>query len=168
MEWRALLEVAHDAWDAHVRDFYLRNGAWPSNDLGVSQALWSLENVDSFDPLSHDGWVYVMGPSEWVRGGDGPPDEPHKIGYSKNPDSRLKQVQTGHPKPLSIAWKARATVGVERAIHDSLAPSRMAGEWFRNDGRTEAVLCHWHYALWMLADAARGSTTLADGSEVLL
>lgn len=56
-----------------------------------------------------------------------------KIGYSKNPESRLKELQTGYPDTLSILLIIPGTVSTERAIHDMFDASRLKGEWFRPD-----------------------------------
>ena len=53
-----------------------------------------------------------------------------KIGYSANPASRLKQLKTGCPFPLSIAAVIQGTVQDERALHQKFAHLRGQGEWF--------------------------------------
>lgn len=57
-----------------------------------------------------------------------------KIGFSGNPERRLKQLQTGHPKPLDLYHKEEVNPGLvkalERVIHRTLAHKRKNGEWF--------------------------------------
>jgi len=59
----------------------------------------------------------------------------YKIGISKHPDIRLKQVQTGSPEPVKIVL--RKLIGdeknarrLEMKIHQQLKPFRRNGEWF--------------------------------------
>ena len=56
---------------------------------------------------------------------------PVKIGTAKDPDARLKTLQTGNPEPLAgiAAW--RALPYEERALHERFAEHRIRGEWFR-------------------------------------
>ncbi len=60
---------------------------------------------------------------------------PCKIGISDKPDKRLKQVQTGSPQKLVIAfafrvWNRKFAQVVEAAFHVSHAEQRLNGEWF--------------------------------------
>jgi hypothetical protein len=58
-----------------------------------------------------------------------------KIGVSRNVRTRLRELQTGNPEPLSVehvipyasAYKAYA---VEDALQEQFAARRLAGEWF--------------------------------------
>jgi hypothetical protein len=67
----------------------------------------------------------------YIIGSDNPP---YKIGISKNPERRLKNLQTGHPYKLKI-WELRKTESkktklLESVIHKHLDSYRMSGEWF--------------------------------------
>lgn len=53
-----------------------------------------------------------------------------KIGYSTDPKSRLKGLQTGSPVQLEIVGTWAATQSDERAIHGLLSPSHVHLEWF--------------------------------------
>jgi|SRR4051794_10521907 hypothetical protein len=58
-----------------------------------------------------------------------------KIGISKDPWQRLKDLQTGNPFELVLFAVARvgtyATArALELAVHVTLAPFRLVGEWF--------------------------------------
>lgn len=60
---------------------------------------------------------------------------PCKIGISDNPDKRLKQVQTGSPNRLVVAfafrvWNRKFAQVVEGSFHAGHAEHRMQGEWF--------------------------------------
>lgn len=57
-----------------------------------------------------------------------------KIGISKTPERRLKQLQTGHPKKL-VLYKVREVDAVsakklEAIIHRTCGNYRLKGEWF--------------------------------------
>ena len=57
-----------------------------------------------------------------------------KIGFSGNPEKRLKQLQTGHPRTLELFHKEEVNPALvkplERVIHRTLAHKRRNGEWF--------------------------------------
>ena len=59
---------------------------------------------------------------------------PVKIGFSADPDKRLKQLQTGHPVQLTLFHKEEVAAvqvrGLEKAIHNQLRHKRQQGEWF--------------------------------------
>ena len=69
-----------------------------------------------------------------------------KIGWSKNPQIRLKQLQTGNSLELRLVKVYDAPKVKERLIHRMLMirRSRCQGEWF-NLTETQAVelLDHW-------------------------
>lgn len=56
-----------------------------------------------------------------------------KIGFSKNPEKRLAELQTGYPDTLTILLMIPGTEATERAIHREFEASRLKGEWFRPD-----------------------------------
>lgn len=86
--------------------------------------------------------IYVIGPS--IRG-------PLKIGKAKDPSSRLRQLQTGHPEKLHVlltGWGEEDSTGdfysvpdslVEKAFHHKFRNARMNGEWFNIT--TEDICC---------------------------
>ena len=55
-----------------------------------------------------------------------------KIGRSKNPEKRLKQLQTGSPYKLRLLASVRNKGLLEKSLHESLRPFKQAckGEWF--------------------------------------
>jgi Meiotically Up-regulated Gene 113 (MUG113) protein len=61
-------------------------------------------------------------------GGD---DGPVKIGTAKDPDQRLKTLQTASPVPLTGLCAWRGFSGEEAEIHQRFADHRIRGEWFR-------------------------------------
>ena len=58
------------------------------------------------------------------------PDGPVKIGWSLNPDRRIKDFQTAHPFPLQIIRTIAAPMAGEKALHRHFKPLRLSGEWF--------------------------------------
>ena len=67
----------------------------------------------------------------YIIGSDNPP---YKIGISKDPEKRLRNIQTGHPYKLKILelreTNAKRTRLLESVIHKHLDNYRMKGEWF--------------------------------------
>jgi len=66
------------------------------------------------------GFVYVIGP------GDGPV----KVGFSTNPDARLRSLQNGSGAALSVLHVRPGTRRDEADLHKRLRPHRVHGEWF--------------------------------------
>ena len=69
-------------------------------------------------------YIYVIGGLE----------PPFKVGISKNPQKRLKSLQTGHPYPLQIHSLTETCVTktklLETVIHRHLKMYKTNGEWF--------------------------------------
>jgi predicted GIY-YIG superfamily endonuclease len=59
---------------------------------------------------------------------------PYKIGLSKHPEKRLKQLQTGFPYKLHVHYThevdEKQVRNVEKAIHKIMNYNRTHGEWF--------------------------------------
>lgn len=57
-----------------------------------------------------------------------------KIGYSKYPEKRLKQLQTGHPEELRLYYfqsvSSENVKLMEQAIHSTNRHKKIKGEWF--------------------------------------
>lgn len=51
-----------------------------------------------------------------------------KIGIAKNPESRLKFLQTGQPMDLHLLWSVPGSF--ESQLHERFAEYRVRGEWF--------------------------------------
>lgn len=55
-----------------------------------------------------------------------------KIGYAKNPERRLKQLQTGSAYPLIILKTIpNATKRLEKELHFKFRHYKLEGEWFK-------------------------------------
>lgn len=66
-------------------------------------------------------YVYVVGTS-WSTA--------VKIGFSKNPWARAKELQTGNASKVEVLAHFRCSTNSEVELHDVLAEFRHAGEWF--------------------------------------
>lgn len=53
-----------------------------------------------------------------------------KLGFSNDPEKRLKYLQTGNHRRLLLVASWPGTHADERALHARLAPYRIGGEWF--------------------------------------
>lgn len=89
--------------------------------------------------------IYVMGQQnkQWKS-------LPVKIGYSGDPNKRLKEIQTGNPYRLCIRKTICATQKEERETHRVLREFKTNGEWFIFDD----------YAVGILDEILRSSTHL--------
>jgi Meiotically up-regulated gene 113 len=58
--------------------------------------------------------------------------ELYKIGFSNNPSSRLKGIQTHNPYKCSILYKIKDPFGtLEKDLHSKFHSLRINGEWFK-------------------------------------
>ena len=70
------------------------------------------------------GYVYFIGSDD--------PDFKHiKIGYSKSPQDRLKQLQTSCPVKLRVLSQIEGNLSIESDIQRKFKGCRLEGEWFR-------------------------------------
>ena len=56
-----------------------------------------------------------------------------KIGRSRHPQKRLKQLQTGNPNKLKLIKSFKSQGWREGLIHERLKDFRLEGEWFNYD-----------------------------------
>ena len=56
-----------------------------------------------------------------------------KIGRSKDPQKRLKQLQTGNPNKLKLIAEFKGEGWKENYLHERLKSYRLEGEWFSYD-----------------------------------
>ena len=74
-----------------------------------------------------ENYVYFMEDGEYI-----------KIGVSTDPTSRLRQIQTGNPRPIGVwlAWgycSAKNAFQTEAWLHARFADKQTIGEWFKLD-----------------------------------
>ena len=64
----------------------------------------------------------------------GPKNGPIKIGYSKSPEKRIGELQTGCPEKLYLHYTAKVDDNkaeiIEHLIHRANNHKRINGEWF--------------------------------------
>lgn len=96
--------------------------------------------AESHDPLpacltrgsTRFGWIYCIRDD---RAGV------VKIGFSVNPDRRLKQLQTANASTLRLIAAIYSTADFEALLHWSNKSRRLHGEWFDDaDGSISSVL----------------------------
>ncbi len=68
-----------------------------------------------------------------------------KIGFSDDPDDRLRSIQTGCPYPVRLLGTQQfetrnAAQAREKELHDKFGARRVHGEWFFADIRDELLL----------------------------
>jgi hypothetical protein len=56
----------------------------------------------------------------------------YKVGVSKHPKKRIKQLQTGNGEELTLieSFPSNFPHKVETALHNGYAPDKKRGEWF--------------------------------------
>lgn len=72
------------------------------------------------------------------------PEGFHKIGVSKNPQKRLKNIQTCIPYELNIENVIvcdKKAYEIEKIIHNSLTNFNIRGEWFELPHSARVYLC---------------------------
>lgn len=57
-----------------------------------------------------------------------------KIGYSANPEKRLKELQTGNPLKLKLVTTIPGSYETEKALHLYFTRNKREGEWFHLTG----------------------------------
>lgn len=87
---------------------------------------------DAEDDLEgYKGYVYFIGPES---------GDTVKIGYSKNPWARLRDLQTATTEKLRVIATVRTTESTEFTTHELFAEQRIKGEWFSVDGVLSSVI----------------------------
>jgi hypothetical protein len=92
-----------------------------------------------------------------------------KIGFSKAPERRVGQLQTGHPAPLVLYHKEAVNNdlvrALEKVIHRTLAHKRKGGEWFALT--PEDAVFEIQHALMKHGDNLNLHTMLRNGTVIL-
>ena len=81
-------------------------------------------------------------------------DPPYKVGISRDPERRLKGLQTGHPYPLKLHYVKETEISktklLEQVIHRHLKLCKTNGEWF--DMNLKDLLLEVDYAVIRYGD----------------
>lgn len=113
---------------ASLMAWYRTHGKWTSKQWAYVQAMALKNRIKRLNakvkkPKSY--YLYAISDGRYV-----------KLGYSCNPRSRLKAMQTGHPEPLELVWtleagdsEAEASV-LERKLHRYCDDFQRRSEWF--------------------------------------
>lgn len=112
---------------------YKTNAYRIAKEHGISLNTDSWEEIwDLLDKYDEPTYLYAIGE---VGGKE------VKLGVSKNPGYRLKQLQTGHPAKL-VLWGfcKEASPLTEKEVHKFLAKDRIEGEWFSLTEATRLVV----------------------------
>lgn len=94
----------------------------------ISKAKAWLDGVEMIDG-DGDGWVYFFQCGENV-----------KIGFSRNWERRLKEIQTSAPLPIKVLRVQKGTEAGEAALHARFRSLHVHLEWFRYDGELKRML----------------------------
>jgi hypothetical protein len=62
-----------------------------------------------------------------------------KIGWARDPERRIAQLQTAQPSPLKMIGVLPGTQKAEREVQAMFAHGRMRGEWFKRSAVLEGV-----------------------------
>jgi hypothetical protein len=73
--------------------------------------------------MSNTKYVYLIQSLE---------DGYYKIGVSKHPNKRIKELNTGNASPLKLVeiFQSEQAHKIERILQNRLTPFRKTGEWF--------------------------------------
>ena len=98
--------------------------------VSFGSILDAIKNIDIED---EDLFIYVAKEELSNR---------YKIGISKNPSKRLKQLNVGNPETLVLIHKHKASQGFkeETLIHKILEKKSIRSEWFKSDSDLSFLL----------------------------
>jgi len=113
-------------------DIYRMAGDAMAGGNSIESLLSMLKDMDVED-LPPDRYVYVA--QEQTSGR-------YKVGISKDPESRVKQLNIGNPEPLILRHAYLATEHgylSESLAHESLKSNHLRSEWFDSDSSIESM-----------------------------
>lgn len=88
-----------------------------------------------------------------------------KIGMTGHFDTRLAQIRTASPEPISVVGVVAADKSLEQSLHAEFAASRLSGEWFEP---TDALLERIARILQDQTDFAQQKPLPADDEHTML
>ena len=103
---------------------------WGRTESTLNEILSALEAFD-VPPGMENMYVYAMREADTGR---------IKLGISRDPEARLKQLQTGNSQRLELVAYRKASAGYqdEKELHLMNANRHIRGEWFNENARLEA------------------------------
>ena len=125
-------KVLKDKYNRNVAKKYSLNELEEMYSESYKIKVSDIENIYNYYlSKKNRGYVYVIGNLEYGF---------CKIGFSKKPYSRLKQLQTGAPFKLYVLRKYKGTIYDEKMLQKKYYKYQTHGEWFRIDGRLKSAL----------------------------
>jgi hypothetical protein len=116
-------------------------------------------------------YVYFIAALRPHRKGKGT-NTPIKIGYSKDPEGRVAELQTGNPAPLKISAlmlcrNKHEAMLLESTLHEIAGKrhTRLAGEWFIIKGSCKSLIEDALLKAKMVADPVLSAEQLAKQAE---
>jgi hypothetical protein len=88
-----------------------------------------------------------------------------KIGWTRDPRKRLKDLQTGSPVELYLIGAIPGGREDERAMHERFALSRMHGEWFALTGEMHELVIERGELVCREIETARANRAYFDARE---
>jgi hypothetical protein len=67
----------------------------------------------------------------------------YKLGYSQDPEARLKGLQTSNAKPLVLLGTTEGSIEDEKRYHKLLTKDQLVGEWFSANPKLFETLMAW-------------------------
>lgn len=117
---------SEDARTAHsLASWWLEHKSWTTAQWVYAKSLVARSTRKRPAKKPSKYYVYAVSDGEFV-----------KIGFSNNIQSRIKSMQTGHPRPLKCIWKyyagdkATDAKRMEGKLHRYCKKHRVRGEWF--------------------------------------
>jgi hypothetical protein len=116
---------AHDA--RSINNYYRLNGfITPRQEAYAHSLINQVERAQTPRKTAPNGYsLYAISDGAFV-----------KLGYSKSPKTRMRDMQTGQPTKLEILWELRVAESeslaqkAERKLHRYCKAYRKRGEWF--------------------------------------
>lgn len=105
-----------------------------------------LEQIEArAERLTFDLQEWILQPERKVRSARGQiyfvrAGENVKIGFTRNVEQRLAQLQTFFPFPLELLLAMPGSLLTERQLHHRFRFSRVTGEWFRYSTEVQAFV----------------------------
>jgi len=101
--------------------------------------LWQRNRIQGkfTHPIWGEAWdLYALSPMEEKRGRSfvyfiQTESGPIKIGHSKNPEERMRAMQTAHHEELTMLFQLSGGAWMEEQMHRRFYRSHLRGEWFK-------------------------------------
>lgn len=126
VQLRELDEIKRRLVEVELIDESFQPIRWDKRQYKKAGSLPDGESLDGYN-----GYIYFIADDRL---------ETVKIGYSRNPWARVKDLQIGRGDRLSVVATVKTTEASEVDIHHILADERQNGEWFEVSGRIKTLI----------------------------